>query len=94
MITVMLPAFLSGEFMELIPQQRKYISQMFDTGIINGYSLSTDRSKLWVVMLCKNEAEVHATMDKFPIREYVEYTVNELMFHESAKVIVPAISMN
>lgn len=94
MVEFGLPAFLSQAFVELIPQQREFINTMFERGIITGYSLAADRSKLWVTFSGTNEDEVERVVKSFPIYHYVEYNIRELVFHESANTVIPAISLN
>ena len=67
MVEVTLPESLTQEFMMLIPSQREYIDDMFNRGIISGYTLAMDRSKLWVTFVAKNVREVRQVMDAFPI---------------------------
>jgi hypothetical protein len=94
MVEFGLPAFLSQAFVELIPQQREFINTMFERGVITGYSLAADRSKLWVTFSGNNEDEVVRVIKSFPIYHYVEYHIHELVFHESANTVIPAISLN
>ena len=94
MVEVTLPESLTQEFMMLIPSQREYIDDMFNRGIISGYTLAMDRSKLWVTFVAKNVREVRQVMDAFPIVDYIEYLVHELAFNNSASAIIPEISLN
>jgi hypothetical protein len=94
MVEVSLPSYLSQDFIDLIPSQRAFIDEMFKRGTISGYSLASDRSKLWVTFIAKSSLEVDRVIAKFPIYSYIEYKVIELAFHESAAFAVPAISLN
>ena len=94
MVEVTLPESLTQEFMMLIPSQREYIDDMFNRGVISGYTLAMDRSKLWVTFVAKNVREVREVMDSFPIADYIEYLVHELAFNNSASAIIPEISLN
>lgn len=94
MVEVALPPYLTSEFMELIPRQRAFINKMFEAGIITGYSLAADRSKLWVTFLTKTKREVEKVMQQFPISKHISFEIHELAFHDSANVVIPAISLN
>ncbi|MFN8288391.1 MAG: hypothetical protein U0V74_16660 [Chitinophagales bacterium] len=94
MVEIELPAFMGPDFMELIPKQREYVNTMFDKGTITGYSLTADRSKLWVSVAADSMAEVDGIIRKFPILRYITYNIHELMLHESAMVLIPSISLN
>jgi hypothetical protein len=53
-----------------------------------------DRSKLWVTMVVQTVKDVRQIMDDFPIADYIEYTVHQLAFSNSASAIIPEISLN
>lgn len=94
MVEISLPAYLGREFMDLIPQQRDFVNKMFDKGVITGYSLTNDRSKLWVTLSADTEWEADNIVKQFPIIDYITYKLHELMLHESAMVLIPSISLN
>lgn len=94
MVSSNLPESMDNNFVSLIPDQRVYIDTLIAKGIILSYSLSVDRTKLWVVFSCQNEKEVAKYLNRFPIAEYLEYEILELMFHNSTEMIFPAISLN
>lgn len=90
----MLPGFMDKDFIELIPKQREMVNRLFDKGTITGYSLTADRSKLWVSVSAQSITEAEKIVRDFPIIEYITYHVHELMLHESAMVLIPSISLN
>jgi hypothetical protein len=94
MVEVKLPEALTQEFLLLIPTQREFIDEKFNEGIISGYTLAMDRSKLWVTFIAKNVREVREVMDAFPIADYIDYNVHELAFNNSVSSIIPEISLN
>ena len=94
MVEVRLPDSISQEFISLIPRQREYIDDMFNRGIISGYTLAMDRTKLWVTFVAKNVREVKDVLSSFPIIDYIEFDVHELAFNNSASSIIPEISLN
>ena len=94
MVEVKLPDALTQEFIALIPSQREYIDDMFNRGVISGYTLAMDRTKLWVTFVAKNAKEVRQVMDSFPIVDYIDYNIHELAFNNSASAIIPEISLN
>ena len=94
MVEVNLPEALTQEFILLIPSQREYMDDMFNRGVISNYTLSMDRSKLWVTMIVQTVKDVRQIMDEFPIVDYIEYTVHQLAFSNSASAIIPEISLN
>lgn len=94
MAQITLPEYMEDEFMALIPEQRAYVDQLMNEGIITGYSLSMDRSMLWVTFNSKNEKAVTKILSSFPIADYIQYEVVELAFHNSATLYFPTLSLN
>ncbi len=84
----------SEEFVSLVPFQREKIDVMMGEGIIVSYSLSLNRSKLWVVFIANSEEEVYELVGAFPLIEFMEPTVYELAFHNSISNNFPVISLN
>ena len=83
MIEIELPKRITPEFLELIPHQRKFIDRMMKKGIIISYSLSFDRSKLWVVVLANSLTETKNFIGSFPIFCFIQFKINNLLFHEA-----------
>jgi muconolactone delta-isomerase len=94
MAEITLPSYLSQEFAALIPRQRALVDELFTKGVISGYTLALDRSKLWVTFIADSESDVRFIISGFPIFHYIEYTLHELAFHEAAATTIPAISLN
>jgi hypothetical protein len=51
MIDVSIPAEPNTEFLALIPAQRAHIEELLEQGTVTAYSLSLDRSKLWIMLV-------------------------------------------
>lgn len=94
MVFVNLPESLDNNFVSLIPDQRVYVDNLIANGIILSYSLSVDRTKLWICFSCQNEKEVAKYLNRFPIAEYLEYEISELLFHTTPDIVFPTISLN
>ena len=94
MVEITLPGYLTQEFIELIPEQRAFIDSVMEKGVITGYMLALDRSKLWVTFRSRTTADVIKILQAFPIAAYIEYTISELAFFNSAASMVPSISLN
>jgi hypothetical protein len=84
----------SEAFVTLIPFQREKIDSMMGDGVVVAYSLSLDRSKLWVTFIAESEEEVYDLIGSFPLIEFMEPTVYELAFHNSISNNFPVISLN
>ena len=94
MIEVPLPVSPSQEFFSLIPSQRSKIAELMTKRKILSYTVSSDRLKLWIVLAAKDEADARVTLAEQPMDKYFRYTFHELMFHEMAGMMFPAVSLN
>lgn len=94
MVTVNLPERMGEGFVSLIPAQRKITNRLMHSGAIAGYSLSLDRSKLWVVVAAGSVEEVMQVLTQFPIINHVSVEIDELMFHQIGVFNIPQVSLN
>jgi len=86
-----LPAVFTEEFTSRIPDQRMVIDSMLAKGQIQSYSLAMDRRKLWAIVNADSESDVWSLLDRFPLRDFMEPFIYELMFHN---VTSPAMSFS
>jgi hypothetical protein len=93
MIDIELPDKIGYNFIQLIPEQRAYINKMMEKGIIKNYSLSYDRSRLWVVVEVNTLEEVKNVVRSFPIFSFIKFKIHNLLFHE-ANVNIPQLWLN
>ncbi|HYF02573.1 MAG TPA: hypothetical protein VEC36_04310 [Patescibacteria group bacterium] len=94
MVDIDLPMDMNHEFMELIPRQRARINKLLQQGVIANYSLSSDRSRLWVTVNAVSEADVDAVLRTFPVARFIEWTIHELMFQQNSTPFVLKMSLN
>jgi muconolactone delta-isomerase len=88
MVEFELPEEFTEEFMALIPRQRFMINQMLADGIIQNYSLSLDRSRLWAVMVAESEFELMEEIERMPLIDYMVPDISQLMFHNSSMEVM------
>jgi muconolactone delta-isomerase len=89
-----LPDELTDEFLSLIPHQRAHINKMMADGVLNSYALSSDRTKVWAIIVAESEMEVDNVLQTMPLFDYMESTIYELAFYNVAGSGLPAISLN
>ena len=94
MVTCDLPSTLTQDFMELIPEQREVVNKMFQKGAFTSYTLALDRSKLWITILGNSEEEVMEKLAELPLMPYMQVEIYQLAFHNAARVVLPAVSLN
>ncbi|RPI04710.1 MAG: hypothetical protein EHM64_09135 [Ignavibacteriae bacterium] len=83
MAVVRFAALISEEFIALIPSQRMQINRLMEKGVITSYSLSADRQTLWITLLASSAEAVEKTLKMMPLFKFMQYTVSELMFHNT-----------
>ena len=88
MVEFELPDIFTEEMAALIPRQRQAINQMMIDGIVQSYSLSMDRSRLWAVMRADSEFELMEQIATMPMADYMTPSYEELMFHNSASSVM------
>ena len=95
MVEVQLPYAPSPEFFALIPAQRSKIAELMTQRKFLSYTVSADRLKLWIVMNAKDIVDAKEVLSQQPMNQYFTYTsFRELMFHEMAGFMYPAVSLN
>ncbi len=94
MIDISLPADPDEEFFALVPHQRAHIDKLLEQGVVMGYSLSIDRSRLWIVLNARDEQDATGILSAFPMFRYFEPTIHPLMFHNTVVMAFNRVSMN
>ncbi len=94
MLTIAMPDFKDGEFLSSIPRQRLHINALMEKGVVSTYTLSADRTKLWVTVNAESAEEARGIADAFPLRKFMAVEITELTFHQSAAASLPTMSMN
>ena len=94
MVDVDLPLEMSHEFMALIPRQRARINKLLQQGVIASYSLSSDRTRLWVTVNAVCDKDVEVVLKSFPLAKFIEWTIHELMFQQNSTPFVLKMSLN
>jgi hypothetical protein len=94
MIDIQIPGNPDQEFFELIPHQRTHIDKLLEQGTITGYSLSLDRTRLWITLNARTERDAVEILAGFPMFRYFEPTIYPLMFHNSSLMSILKVSLN
>jgi len=89
-----LPHYFDQDFLSKIPNQRAFINRMMNKGVISSYSLSMDRTKLWVTVKAIDESEAKKLFQRFPLYDYMNGAIIPLMFHQGLNVAFPQPSLN
>jgi hypothetical protein len=90
-----LPDLIDENFISLIPSHRLKVNELLEEGKIKSYSLSADRSKLWVVIKAESEMEVDELLSTLPLQHrMMDYEIVPLMFSQVTYQFLPALSLN
>lgn len=81
--TFSIPKLLEESFWEQIPSHRKHINSLMSDETIVTYSVNQGRSKGWVVINANSEAHARTFIEKFPIRRFISYQIDELFIFDS-----------
>ena len=94
MVEVQLPNEPPQEFFTLIPSQRAMVVELLTKRKFLSYTLSADRSKVWIVMVAQSQSEALVLLEQQPMDKFFSYHFTELMFHDMAGAMFPAVSLN
>jgi hypothetical protein len=94
MVDIELRDAQSEEFIELIPAQRAMVNDLLYDGKISSYCVSLDRSKVWILMSAEDEDFVIDTLSCFPLIQFMDCVISELLFYNSAQLHISQISLN
>ena len=89
-----LPDSFTEQFISLIPEQRAQVNKLMRSGKLSNYALSLDRKKLWAFFRGENEQDIVSIINTFPLINYMQPTIHELMFHENVFLQFPVMSLN
>ena len=89
MVILDLPKIWSQSFAETIPAQRQLINKLLAEGVVQSYSVSADRAKVWMVITVENnEFAVDTLVSGFPIFPYVDYSWEPLLFTNDSSSVM------
>ncbi len=94
MVDIQLPSNPDAEFFSLIPSQKEHIDKLLEDGVVLGYSLSIDRSRLWVTLNARDEHEAVEILSAFPMFRYFEPSIYPLAFHNTSLISILKVSLN
>ncbi len=93
MVEFDVPQPITEDFLNMIPEQRASLDDLFASGKLLSYTVAADRSRVWAVMIAESESELLAYIDELPMTPYMDFDYNELMFYNTVHLL-PAMSLN
>ena len=89
MVEFELPDSWPRALAEAIPRQRRIVNELLAGGTIQSYSVSADRTRVWMVIVVEGHpSAVEEIVDDFPITRFGSYTWQPLlMTNDSSSVM-------
>jgi len=89
MVILDLPEVWPTGLMQAIPAQRLLVNKMLAEGVVQSYSVSADRTKVWMVLVVEDDQyAVDQIISSFPILAYVEYRWEPLLFTNDSSSVM------
>lgn len=94
MITLTLPSYFTDEFVKLIPKQRAQVMRLLTEGKLASFSLSAERTQVWMVVNAKDEDAAESLLESFPMYDYFDYEIIELAMYDVQHLGLPQLMLN
>ena len=89
MVIFDLPEFWPTGLQQAIPAQRVLINALLGKGVVQSYSISTDRTKVWMVLVVEDDQlAVDQVISTFPILPFVDYRWEPLLFTNDSSSVM------
>lgn len=86
MVAFELPSTWASQYQNSADQQRAIIKSWLKEGIISSYSMSLNRSKIWIVVQAVSEFEVMDLISQLPLSNYMVPSIAPLMAHNTEPI--------
>ena len=93
MVEFDIPQPLTEDFLDMVPEQRMAIDDLFSKGALLSSTVSSNRRRVWAVMTAESESKLLSLIDELPMTSYMDYDYSELMFYNTVHQM-PAMSLN
>jgi len=93
MVEFDVPQPMSEDLLDMVPDQRDTLDDLFASGKLLSYTVSADKSKIWAIMIAESESELLTYIDELPMTPYMDYDYHELMFYNTVH-FMPSMSLN
>lgn len=94
MVQVYLPDYLNEDFYSVIPKHRAYINNLIENGSITNYCINAERTRGWIEMNAKSVEDVKHIINRFPIKKFIRYDINEIMIFDGEAYRLPKLILN
>lgn len=94
MVQIYLPDYLGDDFYTLIPKHREFINLLIEKGNIVNYYINAEKTKGWIEMNGKSADEVKGFVNRFPIKQFIRFDIQEIMIFDGEAYRLPKLVLN
>ena len=94
MVSIHLPDVIDSAFMAAVEKQRDMMNDLLGLGVFISYAVSEDSMEAWIIVRADSKEETGIIIDSLPIREFISYDIDELLFSATTAFEVPVSSLN
>jgi len=82
------------DFMKYVPEHRKYINMLINTGVIESYAVSLESQRAWIIINAESKDEVKNIISKSALHPFWTYEIDELFVYDSQNFRLPKLQLN
>jgi len=85
---------LTEDFMQQVPEHRKYINMLINTNVIESYAVSMESQRSWIIMNAQSKEAVTQIIAKSPLYRFWTVEIDELFVYDSQNFRLPRVELN
>lgn len=85
---------LPDNFMDYIPEHRKYINSLINNNVIESYAVSMESKKSWIIINAESKIAVDKILVKSTLYRFWTYNIDELFVYDSQNFRLPKLQLN
>ncbi|HVZ96355.1 MAG TPA: hypothetical protein VG847_05735 [Chitinophagaceae bacterium] len=82
------------DFMQHVPEHRKYINMLINTNVIESYAVSMESQRSWIIINAESKEKVSQIISKSPLYQFWTYEIDELFVYDSQNFRLPKVELN
>jgi len=94
MVSIHLPDVIDSPFIAAVEKQSDMMNDLLGLGVFLSYAVSEDSLMAWIIMRAESKEEACIIIDSLPIREFIMYDMDELLFSATTAFEMPVSSLN
>ncbi len=82
------------DFMQYVPEHRKYVNMLINTNVIESYAVSMESHRSWIIINAESKERVDQIISKSPLYPFWTYEIDELFVYDSQNFRLPKVELN